>query len=64
MFRGFQGRIGKQKNGKFCFSSPRVDIGTAITPLESYKLTGFLRICMTTFEALLKFHDFILPPLL
>src|SRR5260221_1971247 len=52
---------GKQKNGKFRFLSPRVDIGTEITPLESYELTGFLRICTTTFGALLKFHDFILP---
>src|SRR5260221_3379046 len=59
-FRGFRGRIGKQKNGKFRFSSPRVDMGTEITPLESYELTGFLRICTTTFGALLKFHDFIL----
>src|SRR5258708_7941889 len=41
MFRGFQGRIGKQKNGKFCFSSPRVDIGMVITPLQSYELTLF-----------------------
>src|SRR5260221_1253910 len=57
-------KIGKQKNGKFRFSSPRVDIGTAITPLESYELTGFLIICTTTFGALLKFHDFILPSLL
>ncbi len=36
-------------------------MGTAMTLLESYELTGFFRICMTTFEALLKFHDFILP---
>src|SRR5260221_7470939 len=32
--------------------------------VELYELTGFLRICMTMFGALLKFHDFILPPLL
>jgi len=38
-------------------------MGTAITPLESYELTGFLRIYTTTFEALMKFHDFILSPL-
>src|SRR5258708_5213302 len=34
-------------------------MGTAITPLESYKLTGFLRIYATTFGVVLKFHDFI-----
>src|SRR5260221_578506 len=55
-FRGFRGRIGKQKNGKFRFSSPRVDMGTAITPLESYELTGFLRICTTTIGTLQVFH--------
>src|SRR5258705_12793913 len=54
-------KIGKQKNGKFRFSSPRVDMGTAIAPLESYELTVFSRICTTTFKTLLKFHNFILP---
>src|SRR5258705_11614571 len=34
-------------------------MGTAITPLESYELTGFLRIYATTFGIVLKFHDFI-----
>ncbi len=59
MFREFRGKIGKQKIGKFRFSSLRVDMGTAITPLESYELTGFLRIYATTFGVVLKFHDFI-----
>src|SRR6266446_4500811 len=36
-------------------------MGTAITPLESYELTGFLRICTTTIGTLPEFHDFILP---
>src|SRR5260221_7015529 len=57
-------KIGKQKNGKFRFSSPRIDMGTEIAPLESYELTVFSRICTKTFGALLKFHHFILPPLL
>src|SRR5260221_407120 len=51
----------KQKNGKFRFSSPRIDMGTAITPLESYEFTGFSRIGTTTIGTLPEFHDFILP---
>jgi hypothetical protein len=35
-------------------------MGTALTPLESYELTGFLRICRTTVKTLPEFHDFIL----
>src|SRR5258708_28504432 len=50
----------KQKNGKFRFSSPRIDMGTAITPLESYEFTGFSRMGTTTIRTLLEFHDFIL----
>jgi len=61
MSRGPRGKIGKQKNHKFHFLSPRADIGTVIAPLESYEFTGFLRICMTMFGALLNFYDFILP---
>jgi len=34
-------------------------MGTAITPLESYELTGFLRIYAMMFGIVLKFHDFI-----
>ncbi|HEX9503313.1 MAG TPA: hypothetical protein VF974_03245, partial [Patescibacteria group bacterium] len=55
-----EGITSKQKNGKFRFSSPRIDMGTAITPLESYELTGFLRICTTMIGTLSEFHDFIL----
>src|SRR5258708_2416827 len=56
-----EGTTSNQKNGKFRLSSPRIDMGTAITLLESYELTGFLRICMTMIGTLPEFHDFILP---
>src|SRR5258708_1070790 len=52
----------KQKNGKFRFSSPRIDMGTAITPLESYEFTGFSRIGTMTIGTLPEFHDFFYPP--
>jgi hypothetical protein len=47
----------------FTSSEPNhaIDIGTAITLLEPYELTGFLRICMTMIGTLPEFHDFILP---
>ncbi len=53
--RGFHVRAGKQKRGKFRFSSPRARMETGVPPLWSPELTGFFGIGTTRFGVLLKF---------
>ena len=53
----YRGGIGKQKLGKFRFSSPRVGIEAWIPPLESPELTGFHEMTSTSFGTLLKIQN-------
>ncbi len=53
----YRGRAGKQKHGKFQFSSPRVGIEAWIPPLESPELSGFNEMSSTRFGSLLKIQN-------